>query len=174
MEYILKTPRLTLRPLCETDLHTTHAYASDREMIKYMVYLPNETLDETRAFLESVTRDWKSENPGCYEFAIVCDGEHIGAVSVYFEGEPDECELGWIIRRDKQGFGYATEAADAVMHFAVETLECRRVFACCDERNTASARVMQKLGMTLHSAGRLRRNRGEDHDVPEFIYERLF
>ena len=174
MEYILKTPRLTLRPLRESDLLTTHAYASDRATIQYMVYLPKDSLDETRTFLESVARQWESDTPEFYEFAILCGDAHIGAISVYFEGEPDECELGWIIHRDWQGHGYATEAAEAVMQFAVETLGCRRVFACCDKRNAASARVMQKLGMTLHSDTRLRRNRGEDHDVPEFIYERWF
>ena len=52
MEYFeIVTPRLTLRPIGMGDLETTHAYASDRENCRYMMFLPNDTLEETRQFI---------------------------------------------------------------------------------------------------------------------------
>lgn len=68
---IIKTERLLLRPLCLKDLKTVHAYASDLENTQYMLFLPNETEQETAAFLSSVEQEWAKEHPECFEFAIV-------------------------------------------------------------------------------------------------------
>jgi len=42
---------LILRPVCLADAETTYAYAADREMIRYMVYLPKASMEEVREFL---------------------------------------------------------------------------------------------------------------------------
>jgi len=48
--------------------------------------------------------------------------------------------------RPIRGAAYATEAAGAVLGYAFETLGLHRVIATCDPANTASVRVMEKLG----------------------------
>ena len=78
----LKTERLVLRPLIMDDLETTHAYAGDAENCRSMLFLPNETLEESAAFLRSVEEEWRKPQPQSYEFAILLGGKHIGAVSV--------------------------------------------------------------------------------------------
>ena len=45
------------------------------------------------------------------------------------------------------GKGYATEAACAMLAYAFEDLKLHRVYGDCDDRNVASARVMEKVGM---------------------------
>ena len=59
----LKTKRLVLRPLGTEDLQTVHAYASDLENTKWMQNLPNETIEETLAFLKSAEAEWQREHP---------------------------------------------------------------------------------------------------------------
>lgn len=81
----IKTKRLLLKPLGPEYLQTVHAYASDLENTKYMMHLPNETIEETLEFLKSAEAEWKKETPSFYEFAVLCEGRHIGAVSVYLE-----------------------------------------------------------------------------------------
>lgn len=147
---ILKTPRLTLRPLGLEDLETVHAYASNRENTRYMYYLPNDTLEETTAFLQSVSAEWRKAQPDFYEFAIVCQQQQIGAVSLYLDDSRTEGELGWILHHAWWGNGYATEAAIAVRDFGRE-LRLKRLIAHCDCRNRPSQRVMEKLGMALTS-----------------------
>ncbi len=48
---------------------------------------------------------------------------------------------------DFQSKGYATEAAVALIRFGFEQLQLEVIYATCDARNSASFRVMEKLGM---------------------------
>lgn len=145
----LKTNRLILRPLNIEDLDTVHAYASDVENTKYMIYLPNDTIEETSRFLTRVTNEWQKDEPSFYEFAITLDGKQIGAVSVSLNEQRTEGELGWILNKNYWGKGYATEAAMAVKDFTINELKISILIAHCDYRNTASWNVMKKIGLTL-------------------------
>lgn len=69
----------------------------DYENTKYMCYMPKDTVDETESFLASIDAEWKKETPEFLEFAIIFNGEHIGAVNIYFESGIGE--LGWIINK---------------------------------------------------------------------------
>lgn len=169
-QVVIYTKRLVLRPLVPADLDTTHEYAGDRENTKYMVYLPNETIEESKVFLQRVACEWAKPEPSFYEFAVVLAGRHIGAVSLCLDKDRREGELGWIIHCDYQGKGYATEAAKAVLEFAIEDLKVKRVVAHCDDRNAASREVMRKIGLSLEREDGIRRNKGSDEDVKELIY----
>ena len=103
---IIHTERLVLKPHGIEYLQTVNKYATDLENTKYMMHLPNRNIDETRIFLEGVTAEWQKETPTFYEFAIILDGKHIGAVSVYLNEDSSEGELGWIIDKDYWGCGY--------------------------------------------------------------------
>ncbi len=58
-----------------------------------------------------------------------------------------EAFIGYVLRRDAWGHGYATEAARTLLAFGFERLELRRIFADCHPANAASWQVMEKLGM---------------------------
>ncbi len=146
---IIKTERLMLRPLCLSDLKTVHEYASDLENTKYMLFLPNATVKETESFLHSVEQEWQQEYPSSFEFAIVLDGVQIGAISISLGEKLNQGEIGWILNKKYWNRGYASEAADAVLEFAKTQLHLQCVIAQCDWRNTASAKVMEKVGMRL-------------------------
>jgi len=166
----IKTPRLVLRPIGMPFLESTHRYASDRAQTKYMMYLPNDTIDDTAAFLASADAQWAKPCPDCYEFAVLSGGVHIGAVSLYPDGKGGG-ELGWILAAEHCGMGYATEAACALARWAVSELGIKRIFATCDSENSASFRVMEKLGMERVSSREGRRNKSADRDSVELLYE---
>lgn len=147
----IKTERLLLRPLNLSDLESVHEYASDKENTVYMYHLPNENIEETAEFLSGVTKEWEKDTPSFYEFAIELNGVQIGAVSVYLQDNRDSGELGWILNKKYWHNGYATEAAMALKDFALNTLHLKRLTAGCDRRNTASSRVMEKIGLKLES-----------------------
>ncbi|GAA4727772.1 GNAT family protein [Pedococcus ginsenosidimutans] len=74
-----------------------------------------------------------------------------------------QAELGWSLRPDETGKGYATEAVEAVLRMCFEGLGLRRVVAGCFAANTASYRLMERVGMrreaqtlqdALHPSGR--------------------
>lgn len=178
----LKTRRLVLKPLGTEYLQTVHAYASDLENTKYMMHLPNETIEETLEFLKGTEAEWEKEAPSFYEFAVLYEGRQIGAVSVYLEegadGETDgrrgsahSGELGWVFHKDYWGQGFASEAAGALMEYAVRKLNIRHFIAHCDAENPGSYRVMEKLGMTRTAVSHDRKNRASDEARTEYQYE---
>jgi RimJ/RimL family protein N-acetyltransferase len=62
-------------------------------------------------------------------------------------GSPEEPELAYELRRDAQGRGHATEAAAAVVAWA-DDAGYQRLWAGVWDWNTASRRVLHKLGFT--------------------------
>lgn len=171
MHYRIKTKRLLLRPLNIADLNTVHEYASDYENTRYMMYFPKETTEETADFLSCVTDEWEKSEPTFYEFAILLDGQHIGAVSVYLLDEKREVgELGWILNKKYQNMGYATEAARAVMDFALITLRLKKIIAQCDYRNIPSRRLMEKIGLKLESDNGVRTYIKRNETARELTY----
>ncbi|MGH7748463.1 MAG: GNAT family N-acetyltransferase, partial [Candidatus Dormibacteria bacterium] len=82
-------------------------------------------------------------------------------------------EIGWVIAREDQGRGYATEAATSLLAYAFECLGRHRVIATGQPQNPASWRVMEKLGMRREAHFRqcLLRPSGEWWD--EYVYALL-
>lgn len=167
---VLETERLILRPLELNDLETAHAYAGDLTNTKYMVYLPNHTLQETEEFLQEVVIEWEKDKPQFYEFAVILDDKHIGAVSIYLDDNREIGELGWIINKIYQGNGYATEAAKAVMNFTVDQLKVKKIVAHCDYRNEQSIHVMRKVGLSLERDDGARHYKDSDEDIKDLVY----
>lgn len=154
----LHTPRLTLRPADIGDLQSTHAYASDLENTRFMMYLPYASLEETARMLRDAEAEWQKPLPERYEFAILLEGMHIGGITLYMQEDRSEAELGWVLHKEYWRRGYVTEAAQVLISFARE-LGVRRIFACCDSENVASYKTMEKLGMRLVKADGVRTNR---------------
>ena len=146
MNIRIETQRLVLRPLGLQDLDTTNAYAMDPENTRYMLFLPNDTSEETQQYLRNAQTEWEKDQPSFYEFAVTLDGVHIGAVSLY-PNEDGSAEFGWILNKRYWHKGYASEAARALLDYAASELGIEHFIAHCDLENTASAHVMERLGM---------------------------
>lgn len=165
------TPRLTLIPLGPEHLETAYAYASDPENTKYMMFLPVDSIEETRKFIEDCRKELEKDVPGYYEFAVMLGDTHIGGVNLYFDTAPDIGELGWLLLPEYHGRGYATEAAQALMRWGHAHLGVSHFIAHCDAENLASQSVMKKLGMALTDDTGTRKNRGSDELRRELLFE---
>ena len=150
----LQTERLVLREYREDDLDAVQSYASDPEVCRYVEWGPN-TPDDTRSFLEAMIGTAREVPRTSYELAITVDGTVVGGVGLRVRSEEHRRgDVGWVLSREVWGRGYATEAARALLGFGVASLGLHRVEATCDPANTASARVMTRIGMTYE--GRMR------------------
>jgi RimJ/RimL family protein N-acetyltransferase len=142
----LETNRLILRKFKESDFAAVHSYASCPENIIFMVWGPNSE-EETKSFIRTSIE--KADETPCRNFqyaAISKDtGKLIGACDISISG--DEGAVGWILHRDFWRRGYAAEMGAALLDFGFGGLGLRRIIATCDEENTASYKVMEKIGM---------------------------
>lgn len=166
----IKTQRLLLRPLNISDLKTVHEYASDEENTRFMMYFPLRTKEETAEYLARVTKEWEKNEPTFYEFAVVRSALQIGAVSVYLDESKEVGELGWILNKQFQGHGYATEAALAIKDFALNTLHVKKIVAQCDCRNAPSYRLMERIGLHLESDNGVRTYEKRKESARELTY----
>lgn len=155
----ITTKRLVIKPVTMEYLHSTHAYASDVENTRLMMFLPYYSLEETARSIREAEAEWQKDVPRHLEFVILKDGVHIGGITLYFLEDRVEGEMGWVLRKDYWGCGYAKEAALAMMDYAKNAWGIRRIIACCDSENEPSYRLMEKLGMKCIKRDGVRTNR---------------
>jgi RimJ/RimL family protein N-acetyltransferase len=60
----------------------------------------------------------------------------------------DSGQVGWYLRSDRWGRGYATEATRLLLHFGFSVLHRATMWATADPDNLASLRVLEKSGLT--------------------------
>ena len=166
----ITTPRLALEPISLAHLKSTHAYSSDQENTRLMMFLPYDSIEETEVWIRQSMEYWRSDAPEHLQFAVMLDGRQIGDVTMYMAG-PGNAELGWILDKGCQGHGYAAEAVRAVMDYGRREWGIRRFFAMCDSENAPSYRLMERLGMRRVPGVGKRKNRSSEEERPEIIYE---
>lgn len=145
----LTTDRLLLRNYTSTDWERVHIYGADPEFSKYEFWGPN-TLEDTKNFIKEMIQQTATNPRHKFDLAICLkdSGLLIGGCGIRRETELSQvASLGWAINPDFQNMGYATEAAQALINFGLEQLKLSVIYATCDVRNSASYRVMEKLGM---------------------------
>ncbi len=149
------TPRLLLRPFEETDAPLIRAISFDPETTRYLFFWGRDGMtpeEDARRFLRYALDAWRRDPIVAREYCVCLrdTGEAIGDASVEAI-DADTAEIGWILLPGRRGRGYATEAGRAVMELGFRLFGAKRVIAHCDERNAASRRVMERLGMRLLS-----------------------
>jgi [ribosomal protein S5]-alanine N-acetyltransferase len=158
MPQVISTARLTLRRWQLSDAEDVLAYAQDPEWSRYLHVLP--TPYERRHAEEFVARQVLLNPVLNPSWAVVLDGAVVGGINLRLRPEHRLGDLGYSIARSHWNRGCTTEAAGAVVDTAFATYpDLNRIRAFADARNTASQRVMEKLGMTKE--GTLRQNRVE-------------
>ena len=148
----LTTERLELRPVTPEDAGAFLVWRSRPEVARYMFQPP-----WTREVAERKLVDWSGAPftmPGdVLVLAVVDRAERrvIGEVLLKWAPGTGQAEVGYGLRPDVAGVGYATEAVHAALGLAFGTYGFHRVFARLDEENTPSARVCERLGMRLEA-----------------------
>jgi RimJ/RimL family protein N-acetyltransferase len=88
-------------------------------------------------------------------YAIFAAGEErvLGGTGLHPRIGPDGLEIGYWVRADAVGQGYATEATAALTRVAFEVADVDRVEIRCAPANHASAAIPPKLGYELRESG---------------------
>jgi RimJ/RimL family protein N-acetyltransferase len=146
---VLSTERLRLRPFVPADAADVRRLAGAREIAETTRSIPH-PYEEGMAEAWIATHASQHEEDRALTLAIERRGGGglIGAAGLRLEREDRGAELGYWVAVGEWGRGYGTEAARAVVDFGFESLGLHRIWASHFERNPASGRIMEKLGMT--------------------------
>jgi ribosomal-protein-alanine N-acetyltransferase len=141
----LKTTRLLLRRprLADAELIFSR-YASDLEVTKFLGWPRHVSIEQTRAFLAYSELEWERWPAGPYLIEDLKDGRLLGSTGFAFEN-PQCAMTGYVLAKDAWGFGFATEALNAIVRVA-ENLHIAELFALCHPGHRASYHVLEKCG----------------------------
>lgn len=173
----LTTARLRLRDWRDDDLPAFRALNADPEVRRYFPTVM--TAAESDALAAQVRADLETNGHGLWAVEVTGGAPFIGFVGLArpsFEPFTASMEVGWRLARDAWGHGYATEAARAAVAFAFTNLGLRELVSFTVPANTASRRVMEKLGFTHDAAGDFLHPRlPEGHPLrPHVLYRLAF
>ena len=147
----LETPRLLLRPLIAEDVDWLAHLFTDPEVNRFLQDGPS-ALEQARRTAEAVVYlDLKR----CWFGYWAIRDKATGAVHGWTElsklrpssGPSDEIALSYVLDRASWGRGIAIEAGGRLLRHAFEAQQLERVMAVIMAGNTASKRILEKLGM---------------------------
>jgi ribosomal-protein-alanine N-acetyltransferase len=150
----LQTERLLLRrPHLEDATAIFERYAQDPDVTRYLVWEPHRSIQETYRFLMACNELWQAGKDFAYAVVLKEDSVLIGMFAIHPMNM--KIEVGYVLARPYWNKGYMSEALRGVIDWAFTQIDIFRIQAICDVDNIASARVMEKAGMTRE--GLLRR-----------------
>ncbi|MFQ5681822.1 MAG: GNAT family N-acetyltransferase [Candidatus Binatia bacterium] len=143
---VIKTKRLQLRrPVMEDAKPIFQRYAQDAEVTRYLGWRPHQTLATTWDFLHRCRTWWEHGTAFSWVILRQDDKQPLGMIELRIEGH--RATVGYALARTAWNQGFATEAAQAIVEWALAQPSIYRVWAFCDVENKASARVLEKVGM---------------------------
>jgi len=150
LTFTRETARLILRPPHASDLDAFVEIHEDPEVMRYMTLVgPLSGRVAGWRMLAMLIGHWQLRGYGQWTVFEKTRGQVIGRVGLWNpEGWPG-LEVGWVIRRECWGHGFATEAAHEALRFAFEDVRAEYVISLIRPDNARSIRVAQKIGETL-------------------------
>lgn len=151
----IETERLLLRPFELSDAKDVQRLVGDRGIADTTQNIPH-------PYEDGMAEEWISTHQPKFEagelsnFAILLRtcGELIGTIGLRIVPRFERAELGYWIGRPYWKNGYCTEAGCAVVRYGFSILKLNRIHASHLTRNSASGRVMQKIGMAHEGCAR--------------------
>ena len=163
-EAVLETERLVFRRELPGDLDTWLEHMNTPQVMEKTggVQSPEKIAENFARMAAGADSE-----PSFYFLALKADGALVGKAGlsrIETAIAPDELrdavQVGWTLRKDCWGKGYAREAGEAALALAFERLGLPRVYAQTSERNVPSWRLMERLGME--------RRADLDYDDPDY------
>ena len=157
-----ETSRLRLRsPRMEDATDIFERYASDPEVTRYLPWRPHKEVKETQTFLSHLLAAIESGGTSAWVIETLEDRRLIGLTTMnidsaregdFLSTEQDRQQyykvlIAYHLSRSEWGWGYATEAARALIDWALSQPQIVRIWTVVDVDNAASVRVLEKLGM---------------------------
>lgn len=147
---VVQTARLCLRRMAATDIEPVARMFSDPEVMRYSITGTRDR-EASVAWLERSIAVYDEHGFGFLAAIERKSGEYVGHVGLLpqeVDGQR-EVEIGYWLRRQSWGLGYATEAARACRDHGLDALDRERLISIIVPSNERSRRVAQKIGMRM-------------------------
>ncbi|MEL6272570.1 MAG: GNAT family N-acetyltransferase [Chloroflexota bacterium] len=148
----IETERLLLRPyrLEDASDYARHIF-SDADVMRFMNVegkVPQYPFLQAKSYIVERNRQWDRRGYGAWALVEKATDRFMGHVGLFIIDNTDVIEVGYALGRTFWGNGYATEAAHATLRYGFDVVGLDEIVAVAFPENTASLRVMEKVGMT--------------------------
>ncbi|WP_179006776.1 GNAT family N-acetyltransferase [Winogradskyella forsetii] len=147
----LETKRLILRPVTEADAQDFFQLDSNPKVHAFLGNKPVKTIEESEAMIANILEQYKTNGLGRLAMIDKSTNEFIGWSGLKYEEqlrkEFNYYDLGYRLKEQFWGKGYATEAAFASLDYGFKDLELKEIGAAADVNHIASNTILKKLGM---------------------------
>ncbi len=145
---VLETPRLLLREFERNDACSLYELNLDPQVIQFTGDNAFSSIEEARSFLKNYAH-YNTYGYGRWAVTLKPDSTFIGWCGLKYHVETQEVDLGFRFMRKFWRNGYASEAGSACIKFAFQTLKMTRLIGRAMPENTASMKLLEKLGFTF-------------------------
>ncbi|GAA0230078.1 GNAT family protein [Actinomadura nitritigenes] len=144
----MEQPSVSLDQIRLADWDAVHSWACLDEVCRFQSWGPN-TEEQTRAFVAAAVEAWSHVPQKRFAHVARIGGEAVGMGELHVRSfEQRRGEITYVVHPRMWGHGAGTAIGRELLSLGFERLRLHRIFATCDPRNLASARVLAKLGMT--------------------------
>jgi RimJ/RimL family protein N-acetyltransferase len=149
MHKVLETSRLILREFVPEDAGALARVISDPETMRF--YPAPFGPAEVEEWIARNIRRYGANGYGLWAMDLKATGEMIGDCGITLQEVDGEQlpEIGYHLRRDAWGQGFASEAAFACRDYGFRALEADLLISLIRPENVASCRVAERNGMTI-------------------------
>lgn len=144
----IRTERLLLRTYRAGDVDAMHGYYSDPSVCQHLLHEPWDRATTEETVLKRTRRTSLHGPDPAIALVVEHDGVVVGDVAAWAcDATGCRAEIGWVFDPRHAGKGYATEAVRALIDLVFGQPDLHRIVARMDARNTASARLCERVGM---------------------------
>jgi ribosomal-protein-alanine N-acetyltransferase len=145
----ITTPRLTLRSFDTSDVNPLHGILNTGDVLRYFPTSDPPARDRVERLIAHQLKHWEEHEYGWWAVELQETGELIGWNGLQYLPETKEVEVGYLLAKGFWGRGLATEGARTSVKYGFERLRLQTIIGITHPENTASQRVLKKLGMSL-------------------------
>jgi len=145
---MIETERLLLRRFALPDVDDFVALQADREVRRYIQVAQPFGREQATERVQNDEAEWQERGRRLLAIEERAGGRFLGRVTLHDWAQFGETEIGWALRGDARGHGFATEAARAYMVWGFRNLDVPYLTAMIRPDNGPSIAVAARLGMT--------------------------
>jgi RimJ/RimL family protein N-acetyltransferase len=149
---ILETKRLRIREFERSDAAFILELLNEPAWIKFIGDKKVHNLEDAREFIENILRpSYKKNGFGLFLAQLKNTKEPVGMSGLVNRPGLNDIDIGFSILARHRRNGYAFESSKAMLAYAKNTLKIKKVVAITHIENTASGRLLEKLGLSFDS-----------------------
>lgn len=170
MDILIETPRLIIRPLLAGDDEGMFEMDSKPEVMEYVGRKPVQTIEESREVIRYVQQQYTDNGIGRWAMIEKGSNAFVGwtgfkLITATVHGRSNFIDFGYRLTPAFWGRGLATEAAIASLHYGIDKLGFKDIYAMTHVDNGASRHILEKIGFALRDIF--------PYDSSDFVWQQL-